>query len=415
MQKNYQNIDYDDFDDCIAEFHNGNLLLGVYEFGFRKPSQIQSKTIEPIKDGRDLIAQAQSGSGKTGAFIIGAYTKIDVNKKYPQALIIANSRELAIQIKDVGEEIGKHINAKICLCIGGVDEDNTIENNLKTAQTSQLLVCTPGRLNGLVRMDNKLLDDLNILILDEADELLSDDFIEQIKSIWVHIRSKTQICLFSATSNSSCVQTIKNENGFMKNPVEIFIHTDKIKVDLIKNYVTEAGEYYKKFGVLLNLYKNINICQSVIFVNTINSAISLSKKLEKHGHSVGVLHGKLSGKERITILKNFRNTQTRVLIATDVIARGIDIEKIGLIINYDIPQGDGFQAQYIHRVGRSGRYGKLGVAINIMTDDCKEWNRLKSISQKYKIDFCEIPPLEKINLYLSGVNGYSYKEIENAN
>jgi translation initiation factor 4A len=179
--------------------------------------------------------------------------------------------------------------------------------------------------------------------------------------------------------------------------------------------VVDAQKYHKKFGVLMNLYKNINICQSVIFVNTINNANMLSKKLEKQGHSVGVLHSDLTHKDRILTMKKFRNTAIRVLIATDVIARGIDIEKVGLIINYDVPFGNKFHEQYLHRVGRSGRYGKLGVAINIVTDDRKEWDRLESISQKYKVEFYELPSLEKINLYLSGVNGYSYGDTQNSN
>ena len=202
----------------------------------------------------------------------------------------------------------------------------------------------------------------------EDDKLLSKDFIEQIQSILKNVPSSTQICLFSATSNSENVQNTKE--NFMNNPVEIYVKKEQIKLDLVKNYVIDAENEKNKFDILLDLYNNINICQAVIFVNSVNHAIQLARKLKDSGHTaIGLIHGQLTDSERINILKKFRNTLIRILIATDIMARGIDIQTVGLVINYDIPNGDGFEEQYIHRVGRSGRYGKLGVAINIMTNN----------------------------------------------
>lgn len=400
----YQNIDFDDFDEALCEYHDGKLLKGVYDFGFIKPSQIQSKTMQPMKDGRDLIAQAQSGSGKTGAFVIGSFIKIDKNEKYPQVIILANTRELTMQIKSVASEIGKYLDLNICLCIGGAENDNTIDKNLEIASKSHMLVCTPGRLNGLIKTNHSLLSKVKLVIFDEADILLSDDFIEQIQYVLLNVPRMAQICLFSATSNSENIQN--NKKDFMKNPVEIYIRKERIKVDLIKNYVFDAGKEEDKFSILEDIYNNVNVCQSVIFVNTIKSAIDLTQRLRKSKHSVGLIHGQLSHLERMKTLQKFRDTSIRVLVATDIISRGIDIQKVGLIINYEIPKGVGFEEQYIHRVGRTGRYKKTGVAINIMSEK-QEWYRIGKVSQHYKIEFFELVSLDKINYNLSGT--YSYE------
>ena len=412
MSCQYNDIDYDDFDEPLFKVHGGKLLKGIYDYGFNKPSPIQSKTIQPIKDGKDLIAQSPSGSGKTGAFIIGVLLKIICEEKYPQALVLANTRELAMQIHTVTKEISQHMNIGICLCIGGVENNNTIEKNNAIAKQSHVLIGTPGRLNGLINMFPNIIKKIKILIFDEADQLLSKDFIEQIQSILKNVPSSTQICLFSATSNSENVQNTKE--NFMNNPVEIYVKKEQIKLDLVKNYVIDAENEKNKFDILLDLYNNINICQAVIFVNSVNHAIQLARKLKDSGHTaIGLIHGQLTDSERINILKKFRNTLIRILIATDIMARGIDIQTVGLVINYDIPNGDGFEEQYIHRVGRSGRYGKLGVAINIMTNNKYEWTRIKNISEKYDIQFDNLVSLQKICYYLSGINGYNYKDTNN--
>jgi translation initiation factor 4A len=407
---NYQNIDYEDFDEPLCEYHNGELLKGIYDYGFEKPSIIQAKCFKPIADGKDLIAQAQSGSGKTGAFTIGTLMKIDNTKKYPQGVIIANTKELASQIKDVVKEIGKHMNIKVTLCVGGIENDNRSDIVIKEAEISQILVCTPGRLNGLIKKNENLLDNLKIFILDEADQLLSADFLPQIQGILKSIPENTQICLFSATTNSRNIRDTKKH--FMNHPIELHIEKEKIRVDAIKNYIVDAEEEKNKYGILVDLYKNINICQAVIFVNTIEKANFLANKLKHDEHSVGIIHSGLSDFERTETLKKFRRTYTRILVATDVIARGIDVQQVGLVINYDIPYGEGYMEKYIHRVGRSGRYGKLGVAINIVSNDNKksDWYKLKSISEEYSVRMASLPELEEINYYLSGVNGYNFKE-----
>jgi len=407
--RNSNETEYDNFDEPLCGFHNGALLKGIYDYGFEKPSLIQSKCIKPFIEGRDLIAQSQSGSGKTGAFTIGALMKIKPEIKLPQVIILANTKELATQIKNVVSEIGKYINIKITLCIGGIDSDNRIDIVIKDAENSQILVCTPGRLNGLFNYNKKLFDSVSLLIIDEADQLLSEDFLPQIQTIIGSVPKNTQICLFSATTHTKNIQENK-EHFLVNNPIELKLKREEVKVDTIRNYIVDATEEEKKYKILIDLYKGITICQAVIFVNTIEKANSLFKKLQRDNHSVGVIHSNMDDKDRSKTLKNFRKTLTRILVATDIIARGIDVQQVGLVINYDVPSGREFIEKYIHRVGRSGRYGKLGVSINIVTDenDKNDWHKLKAISNHHKIRMAFLPELNEINHFLSGIKGYNF-------
>ena len=404
--EHYQNIDYGDFDDPLNENYlecklsesfdasiHGKLLKGIYEYGFMKMSPIQAKTFRPICDGRNLIAQSHSGSGKTCAFLLGSFLKINVQINQPQAIIIANTRELATQIYEISKEIGKHTSITISLCIGGVIVDSTIHK-------SQMIICTPGRLIGLIKSDQRILDKLKIMVLDEADQLLSQDFVEQIKQILQNMPNASQICLFSATSNSKNVQDVKT--NILYNPVEIYLRNEDIKVNKIKNYIVDAEYDRNKYAIVVDLYKHINICQTVIFVNSISFSEFLAKKLMRDGHSVGLMHGKLTMSERLETLKKFRKTELRILVSTDIMSRGIDIQQVGLVINYDIPNGSGYEITYIHRTGRTSRNSKVGVAINIITNNGDEWDRIESIANLYKINFEQLPDLSQINYYLCG-------------
>ena len=210
---------------------------------------------------------------------------------------------------------------------------------------------------------------------------------------------------------SKTLQSIKMH--LMKSPVELYIKKEKIQINDIKNLYFDAETEENKYNVLIELYQNITICQTVIFVNTITKACSLGHKLIHENFSVGIIHGKLSDYERTETLKKFRKTQTRVLVATDIIARGIDIQKVGLVINYDIPFGDNYQESYLHRIGRTGRFGRVGVAINLLTNNKKEWVNMKEIAKNYKIDMQILPTLEDVNYYLNGTNGYDHKDVEN--
>jgi superfamily II DNA/RNA helicase len=414
----YQNIDYDNFDDFLCEHHRGDLMRGVYDYKFERPSPIQAKSIEVISHGRDLIAQAQSGSGKTGAFVIGGLTLIDPKLNHPQILIMANTIELAGQIYSVAKEISKHLNIKISLCTGGGKNNgennrtrNLVVNNLSEAESSHFIVCTPGRMVDLIQRDKRkknrkgILDNLKSLIIDESDVLLGENFLDQTQFILKCVPQKSQICIFSATYPDEVLQ---HTTSFMSDPVRILVDRENVNVEMIKNYFVNAQEEIYKYAIIVELYKRVSVCQSVIFVNTIRKAEELANNLRKDGHSVGVIHSDLDGIERTEMLQKFRLTQIRTLIATDVISRGIDVQQVGLVINYDVPRGD--SEKYIHRVGRSGRFGKKGVAITLITESMYDEKNMESIEKEYNIDFMSLPSIEEINEFLTGTNGYTYKE-----
>lgn len=409
---NNKDLEYDHFDDieCL-QTEDGNLLKGIFAYGFEKPSLIQSKTIALLNSGVDIIAQSQAGTGKTGAFVIGLLSRLKPEITSPQAIIIANTRELSEQIQRVVQNISKYMEIKCTLCVGG--RDKSTKQNIFDCKTSQIMVGTPGRLNDIIRTDSqspskrKLLDNVKTLIIDEADALLNDDFEEQTKTIIQSISNKCQIAIFSATYTNTILE--KTEY-FMDQPVCILLEKDKLSLDLIKNYYVDAQYERHKFGILMELYQNINICQAIIFVNSKTKADEISDRLRNKGHMVGTIHAGMSGSERVDILKDFRNTHTRVLVATDVISRGIDVEQVGLVINYDVPE----KAElYIHRVGRSGRYGKSGVAINLLTcskhhnTNQTDMDYLDNIERTYNVKMEKLPPLNTLNHYLTGVNGYN--------
>lgn len=397
--------DIDDFNDVLYEYHDGNLLRGVNGYGFEKPSDIQSQTLNPICSGRDLIAQAQSGSGKTGAFVIGSLTKVNIKQGSPQVIILSNTKELAHQTYNVASEIGCFIEGlKLSLCVGKFNDTKT---NMKEARKSHLLIGTPGRMNDLIthQKNKEITSNLKLIILDEADSLLRDDFINQIRAIVSELPKTCQICLFSATYTN---YSFRIASKFLLNPIYILVENDKLSVDKIKNYYIDVNEEQYKYDVLLELYNKISICQAVIFVNSVNKAEELTDRLRKDGHTVGLTHSKLSDDARRQTLKSFRKHEVRILIATDMISRGIDVQQVGLVINYDVPNNP---ETYIHRVGRSGRFGKSGVSITFITNEyknfrdrgrnkrvCIDHERIKMIEDKYDIKFEDLPSLEYIEI-----------------
>lgn len=409
------------FDDELYKYFNGDLLAGIYGFGFERPSPIQSKAIIPILNGKDIIGQAQAGSGKTGAYLIPALTKIDPKLKNPQVIVIANSHPLAMQIhynaKKIGQKLIENHGVKMSLCIGG---NGTKESRVTYDELfeSHVLVATPGRLVAMSEIEKKnrsklsnesrLLDKVKLLILDEADILLQDGFVAQIQKIIRKIPKTAQICLFSATYPQSVV-TMADQ--FLVNPMKILVKNEEISVDGIKNYWVNVEREEYKYDNLVDIYKKVSVCQAVIFVNSVTKAKQLSTALQNAGHSVGAIYREPEGKEgnenesteRFKILEEFRKTQIRVLVATDIISRGIDVQKVGLVINYDVPYDTD---KYIHRVGRSGRFGKLGVAITFMVKSRQDISKMEEIESKYKINFEELKnasDIEMVNNYLTGI------------
>lgn len=420
-----QIIEIDGFDDAIYEYHNGELLSGVYGFGFERPTQIQAKSIIPILEGRDLIGQAQAGSGKTAAFLIPALAKIDTKKKYPQVMVVSDTRPLAMQTFANAEKIGAKMiekcELKVALCIGSGNKNeenhNNINNNANSAnnksdrvtnpdevQNSHLLIGTPGKFETLAKVHRrgryKLLDRISLLILDEADILLQIKFAPQIKTIIESIPKTAQICLFSATFTPEIIDVTKK---ILNNPLKILVKDEELSVEGIKNLWVNVEREEYKYNTLVEIYQKMSICQTIIFVNSVEKTKQLAASLIESGHSVSVIHSELTEYQRVETLERFRKSQTRVLITTDLISRGIDIQKVSIVINYDVPYSP---EKYIHRVGRSGRHGKKGVAITFMVKSRNDINRMNDIENKYKINFEELrnaADIESIQNYLVGV------------
>lgn len=403
--KNYDLIEVENFDDVLCEHED--LLRGVYEYGFTEVSKVQARTLQPMIDGIDLIVQSPAGTGKTAAYLVGGMFNIDPSCKYPQMLIVVNTKELANQVYEVSKHLSVHMGLSISLCIGGTANVD-VTKNLEQARTSQLLVGTPGRLVDLIKRDSRkdakfrLLDRLKILVLDEADKLLDDDFVEDIKTI---VRSKAenaQICLFSATYPRRILEMTQH---FMNSPTTIKIDRDKLSIDKIRNYYVDVEYNEYKYGVIVDLYKNVSICQAIIYVNSVKTANELAKKLEIDGYPVGVTHSELDDNTRIDVLRKFRLGQIRLLVGTDLISRGMDIKDVGLVINYDIPRKPDV---YVHRAGRTARNGKIGVAITMVTNHDSDNHQMAKIESVFRVKFISLPELDNVSNFLVGKNGYNF-------
>ena len=355
-----------------------SILRGIYTYGFEKPSAIQQKAIAPVLEGRDIIAQAQSGTGKTATFVIGSLEKIDESKKSLQVLILAPTRELAIQIQTVVESLSKYMNISNHLLIGGRsvrDDISTLEKGVHVA------IGTPGRVYDMIKRNVLNIDNLKMFVLDEADEMLSRGFQEQIYDIIQFIPKTTQIGIFSATMSENTYALSKN---FMNSPVEILVKNEQLTLEGIRQYYVNIENDYQKYDVLVDIYKNLSVSQTIIYANTKKKLLWLNDKLTEINFQCGMIHSDLTQEERNTVINEFRSGKIRILIATDIVARGIDIQQVSIIINYEFPKD---YNTYIHRIGRSGRYGRIGTALNIV--DPIELKNMKECEQIYntKIEY----------------------------
>ncbi len=358
---------------------NPELLRGIYGYGFEKPSAIQQKAILPIIKQRDVIAQAQSGTGKTAAFAIGSLQLVDVGKDEIQCLVLSRTRELAQQTSIVYQFLGECLKVKVTLLIGGTKVGADLD---KLREGPQVLVGSPGRVLDLIRRKQVSLAYLQTFILDEADEMLSKGFIENIKEIISLIPTTTKILLFSATMPKEIVDITTK---FMKDPAKILVKNEELTLEGIKQYYVYLKKE-DKLDVLLQIYRGIEIAQAIIYCNSKRSVDFVSEELKKKGHMVSSIHGDLKQFERDQVMRDFRNGATRVLITTDLLARGIDVYQVSLVINYELPRE---KETYIHRIGRSGRFGRKGNAINFVTP--AEKDELDNIQKYYNTTIEALP------------------------
>jgi len=359
-----------------------NLLRGVYAYGFERPSVIQQRAIVPFAKGHDLIAQAQSGTGKTGTYSIGLLDKLDYSLKATQAIILVPTRELAIQVRRVVQTIGDFIGVRTHACIGGT---NVAKDVALLRSGPHVVVATPGRLLDMMR--RKVLDpsDLRVIVLDEADEILSRGFAEDVQSIFEYVpMSKIQIGIFSATMPIEMLQLVET---LLRDPVKIIVKSEDLTLRGIRQFFVDVQSEKLKFDTLCDLFSDISINMSVIFCNTRRTVETLTAQMLEEGYPVICTHSQLHGEERTIVMEKFRNMQARVLITTDLLARGIDVQQVSVVINYDLPTS---RENYIHRIGRSGRFGRRGVAINFVTT--RDFHVLKDIERFYAT---QVEPLPK--------------------
>jgi translation initiation factor 4A len=380
IQDNFDKLNLEIFNDFDSMDLPENLLRGIYAYGYERPSSIQTKAIVPLKSGVDLIAQSQSGTGKTATFLIGSLSRINIKLKQPQILVLAPNRELAIQINNVMLSLSHYMGIKTALIMGGTKLD---ENFRLLDSGAQVIIGTPGRVFDMIKRFALRTDELKSFILDEADEMLSRGFKEQIYEIFQFIPKSSQVCLFSATMPINALELTEK---FMNDPVRILVKKDELTLEGIKQYFLGLEQESWKIATLCDLYEKLSISQSIIFANSRRKVDYIREQLQNENHAVECIHGDMSQQERNNIMESFRDGKLRILITTDIIARGIDVQQVSIVINYDIPR---FREVYIHRIGRSGRYGRKGIAINFVTE--REYDQLKEIMQFYSTEMEPLP------------------------
>jgi translation initiation factor 4A len=357
-----------------------SLLRGIYSHGFENPSPIQGKAINPVISGRDVIAQAQSGTGKTGSFLIGSMARVDLSILQPQVIVLCPNRELANQIFYNFESLNAYLGIKGALIMGGTG----VEDNFKALDAgAQFIVGTPGRVYDMMKRYVLKTSKLKTFVMDEADEMLSKGFKDQVYEIFQFVPPNTQTCIFSATMPPHAIEITEK---FMKNPVSLLIKAENVTLDGISQFYLGIEQETWKVATLFDLYDRLKINQTIIFVNSKRKAEVLKEQLEANNFVISIIHANLTQTERDKTMKSFRTGESRILIATDVIARGIDVHHVQVVINYDIPR---HVETYIHRIGRSGRYGRKGIAINFVSE--AEFEKLERIQNYYSTKIEPLP------------------------
>ena len=392
--KTHKNTTNEDRIETITDFEKmglcDELLHGIYSYGFEKPSVIQQKAIVPMtREGTDIIGQSQSGTGKTGAFIIGVMQSIvtarqaqpERSKRRCYAVIVTPTRELANQVGMVADGIGAHLDLHVVKCIGGTDHRRNAED---LRRGCDLVIGTPGRVYDMLCRRALNGNDVGLFVLDEADEMLKENgFRDNVHDILQQLHPTTRIALFSATMPP---EVLELSQQFMQDPVRIIVKTEELTLEGIRQFYIAVDSEEWKFDVLCDLYDSISINSCVIFCNTRRKVDWLADAMAQQNYAVASTHGSLEGAERRRILDGFRSGQCRVLITTDLLARGIDVQTVSVVINYDLPND---LENYLHRIGRSGRFGRKGIAVNLVKQE--DVGVLREIERFYDTQIEEMP------------------------
>ena len=367
---------WDDFD------LDDNILRGIYSYGFEKPSQIQQTAILPILEKKDVIAQAPSGTGKTGAFTVSSLQRVDVTSDTTQVLILAPTHELVKQIHNVICSIGTMMEGlRVKLLVGGtsVSEDShELRNNVP-----HVIVGSVGRVSDMIRRRNIQTKNIKLFVLDEADEMLSGGFINNIRDMFITFGEDIQTAIFSATLPSEIIELT---DRFMKTPMRITMEAEKLNLEGIQQFFVALSNDHEKYATLMDLFSKLTINQTIVYANSVNRVIDLYDAMKKDGCAVCCIHSNMTTQERQQSLQAFRAGEYRVLISSNVTARGIDVQQVSFVINFDIPR---CVHNYLHRIGRSGRWGRKGMAINFITRE--DVSIMKNIERHYKSTINELP------------------------
>ncbi|KAK8924125.1 DEAD-box ATP-dependent RNA helicase 34 [Platanthera zijinensis] len=359
---------------------NHDVLRGIHSYGFEKPSSIQQRAIVPIISGRDVIAQAQSGTGKTSMIALCVCQVVDTSSREVQALILSPTRELASQTEKVTLAIGDYINVQAYACIGG----KSIGQDIKKLKNGVHVVSgTPGRVFDMIKRSELRTKSIKLLVLDESDEMLSRGFKDKIYDVYRCLPPLLQVVLISATLPHEIFEIT---GKFMVDPVKILVRRDELTVEGIKQFFVAVEKEEWKFDALCDLYDTLTIRKAVIFCNTKKKVDWLTEKMRNENFTPSSMHGDMRQKERDAVMAEFRSGATRLLITTDIWARGIDVQQVSLVVNYDLPNNPEI---YIHRIGRSGRFGRKGLAINFLRKG--DTKILRSIEKYYSIKIDEMP------------------------
>jgi superfamily II DNA/RNA helicase len=357
------------------------LLRGIYNYGFEKPSPIQRKAILPIFSGKDVIAQAQSGTGKTACFAISALQLVDTLKKTPQAMIISPTRELSIQSKNVVDSLGGLFpDLKTQLLVGGTSTEE--DTRLLYDNPPQIVIGCPGRIHDMIKRKKLPTKDLKLLVIDEADELLSSGFKEQIYNIFQFMPSNIQVALFSATLPPELSNLTQR---FMRDPVKILVKAEQLTLEGISQFYVAMENDEQKYETLKDIYGMISMSQCIIYCNSVKRVNDLYEAMQTDNFPVCQIHSSMDKDERNKSYQEFKSGKQRVLISSNVTARGIDVQQVSTVINFDVPS---CVHTYLHRIGRSGRWGRKGVGINFMTQ--RDTRKVKEIEEYYHTKINEL-------------------------
>lgn len=358
------------------------LLKGMYGAGFERPSPIQQRALVPILRQRDVIVQAQSGTGKTSLIAVAALQSVDVRRREIQVLVMTPTREIAQQLENTISLLSSHMSVLVRCCVGGT----SVQEDLRRLEHGvHVVVGTVGRISDMIQRGAMRLSHTKMLVLDEADEMLGmSGFQEHVMDVWRHLPATVQGVVVSATMPPSVLQVC--EKLLSKEATRILVPRDELSLECIRQFFVDVEKEEWKFDTLCDLYDTLTIAQAVIFVSTRKKVEWLAQQMRQRQFTVCCVHGEMDHREREEISRRFRAGDFRVLLTTDLWARGIDVRQVSLVINYDLPRD---KETYLHRIGRSGRYGRRGVAVSLITREDK--SELRAIEKFFSTEIKPLP------------------------